>query len=77
VPGSNVTHVNRLGWAPLLEAIILGDGGPRHTECVRLLLDAGADPNLADSGGVTPLAHAEQRGPEEIAALLVAAGGHG
>jgi ankyrin repeat protein len=70
-----VDHINRLHWTALLEAIILGDGGARHTECVRLLLAAGADPNLADGGGVTPLAHARRRGFGEMAALLEAAGG--
>lgn len=70
-----IDHVNRLGWTALLEAIILGDGGPRHTEVVRLLLTAGADPNRADGGGTTPLAHAERRGFGAIAALLRAAGG--
>ncbi len=67
-------HVNRLGWTALLEAIILGDGGPRHTEVVRLLIDAAADVNLAGGGGVTPLAHARQRGYNEIVTLLEQAG---
>jgi uncharacterized protein len=70
-----IDHVNRLGWSALLEAVILGDGGPRHTEIVRLLLSHGAAPNLADREGVTPLAHAEQRGQLAVAALLRAAGG--
>ncbi len=70
----DINHVNRLGWTALLEAIILGDGGPRHTAVVRLLVEAGADVNLADSDGVTPLAHAERRGFEEIIAILETAG---
>src|ERR1041384_2698185 len=41
-------HVNRLGWTALLEAVILGDGGPVHTEIVRLLVEAGANVNIAD-----------------------------
>ena len=69
----DVDHVNRLGWTALLEAIILSDGGPAHQEIVRMLLDAGADPDLADGDGVTPLAHARSRGYDAIAALLVAA----
>ena len=67
-------HVNRLGWTGLLEAIVLSDGGPAHQEIVRLLLDAGADPDLADGDRVTPLAHARARGFTAIAALLEAAG---
>jgi ankyrin repeat protein len=70
----DVNHVNRLGWTALLEAILLGDGGPAHTEIVRLLLAHRADPNRADGQGVTPLAHAEQRGQREIAKLLRDAG---
>jgi ankyrin repeat protein len=70
----DVDHVNRLGWTALLEAIILSDGGPAHQEIVGLLLEAGADPDLADGEGVTPLAHARSRGYDEIAAQLVAAG---
>ena len=69
-----IDHVNRLGWTALLEAIILGDGGPRHTEVVRLLVAAGADVNLADSRGVTPLAHARQRVQPTIIAILEPAG---
>jgi uncharacterized protein len=70
-----IEHVNRLGWTALLEAVILGDGGPAHTEIVRLLLAAGADPNRADREGVSPLAHAEQRGQLAVADLLRRRGG--
>lgn len=70
----DVNHVNNLGWTALLEAIILGDGGPERTEVVRLLIEAGADVNLPDSHGVTPLAHARQRGYTVIIDLLQAAG---
>ena len=72
--GVDPDHVNRLGWTALLEAIILGDGGPRHTEIVRLLLAGGASVNIADGHGVTPLAHARARGQSTIAAMLAAAG---
>lgn len=71
----DVNHINNLGWTCLLEIVILGDGGPRHVEVTRLVLGAGADPNIADRDGVTPLQHASRRGQREIAALIEAAGG--
>ena len=74
--GVAVDHVNRLGWTALLEAIVLSKGGLAHQDIVRQLIAAGADVNLADHGGVTPLAHAERRGYRTIAADLRAAGGH-
>ncbi|CAM3823656.1 ankyrin repeat domain-containing protein [Deinococcus frigens] len=69
----DVNHVNNLGWTALLEAVILGDGGPTHTEIVRELLAHGADRRTADRGGVTPLQHARQRGYAEMVRLLGAA----
>jgi uncharacterized protein len=71
----NIDHVNRLGWTALLEAVILGNGGPRHTESVRLIVTAGANVNLADRDGVTPLAHARRRGYDAMVAILEQAGG--
>jgi uncharacterized protein len=70
----DVDHVNRLGWTAVLEAIILGDGGPAHTEIVRLLVAHGASVQRADAQGVTPLAHAEQRGQRTIIEILKRAG---
>lgn len=69
--GINVDHVNRLGWTALLEAVILGDGGPRHQQVVQVLLEAGADPTIPDSDGVTALEHARSKGHDEIARILV------
>ncbi len=71
----DVNHVNDLGWTCLLEIVILGDGGPRHIEVAKLVLAAGADPNIADKDGVSPLAHARAKGQSEIARLIEAAGG--
>jgi uncharacterized protein len=68
-----VNHINRLGWTALHEAIILGDGGPHHTEVVRLLVKAGADVNLPDSRG-TPLEHAQKSHFTKISQILMAAG---
>ncbi len=53
--------------------MILGDGGPRHTETVRALVEAGADPAIADRQGLTPLQHAKARGYGAIAAVIEAA----
>jgi ankyrin repeat protein len=41
-------------------------------EAVRLLLDAGADPSLATSDGITPLLRAARKGQLEVLRLLVA-----
>jgi ankyrin repeat protein len=65
-----VNHVNRIGWTALHEAIILGGGDARHTEVVQMLVEAGADINLADKDGITPLAHAKNRGYAEMVAIL-------
>ncbi len=70
-----VDHVNNLGWTCLLEIVILGDGGPRHVEVTKLVLAAGANTNIADKDGVTPLTHARRRGQAEVARLIAAAGG--
>jgi uncharacterized protein len=70
----NVDHVNDLGWTGLLEAVILGDGSAPYQEIVGLLIAGGADVNLADKDGTTPLQHALDRGQSEIAAILRSAG---
>jgi len=67
-------HVNRLGWTALLEAIILGNGDAKHVEVVRRLVAAGVDVNRADGSGVTPLAHARDKGYQDMVDLLAAAG---
>ncbi len=74
-PNIPVNHVNNLGWTALIEAIVLGRGGPDHQEMVRMLLAAGADPNLPDGQRRSPLTLARERGYGEIAKLLEAAGG--
>jgi ankyrin repeat protein len=67
----DIDHVNNLGWTALLEAVILGDGGPVYQEIVGLLVEAGAK-NIADNDGITPLDHARQRGFTEIARRIEA-----
>ena len=60
--GAPLDHVNNLHWTALIEAVVLGDGGPRHQRVVQDLLAAGANPQLADRDGRTPLALARSRG---------------
>jgi ankyrin repeat protein len=68
--GVPVNHVNNLGWTAMQEAILLNSGGPRQREVVRLLLAAGADPDIRDPEGRTALQNAERLGFGEIAAIL-------
>jgi ankyrin repeat protein len=72
--GAPLDHVNNLGWTALIESIVLGDGGPRHVATLRALVAAGANVNLADRAGATPLALARGRGYREMEAILTAAG---
>lgn len=68
--GAPLDHVNNLCWTALMEAVVLGDGGSDHQEVVRLLLDAGADPLIADCNGVTALSNARARGYSAMVRLL-------
>ncbi len=68
--GFPVNHVNRLGWTALMEAVILGNGSQKYQEIVQILKDNGADLNIPDHSGKTPLQHAESLGFKEIAAIL-------
>ncbi len=68
--GSPLDHVNNLVWTALIEAVVLGDGGERHVEIVRALVEAGADKTIADRRGTTPRQLAEQRGYAAMVDLL-------
>ncbi|MNZ93033.1 Ankyrin repeats (3 copies) [compost metagenome] len=70
----DVNHVNHLGWTALLEAIILNNGDERQQQTVQLLIDHGADVNIPDHDGVTPLQHAHEKGFKEIEQILLKAG---
>jgi uncharacterized protein len=67
-------HVNNLGWTALIESIVLGDGGARHLATLQALVDAGANVNIADRNGMSPLHLAEGNGYREMAEVLRAAG---
>ncbi|MEY1195424.1 ankyrin repeat domain-containing protein [Providencia rettgeri] len=70
----NVNHTNFVGWTPLLEAIVLNDGGEKQQQIVKLLLDHGANPHMTDKYGKKPLELAREKGYNEIAELLIASG---
>ncbi|UPJ47412.1 ankyrin repeat domain-containing protein [Bradyrhizobium sp. 200] len=67
-------HVNNLQWTALIESIVLGDGGKNHTETLRALVDAGANVNIPDGSGSTPLKLARSRGYRDMTAILERAG---
>lgn len=68
--GAPLDHINNLGWTALIEAIVLGDGGRRHIETVRVLVEAGANKSIADRDGRIPVELAEARGYAETTAIL-------
>ena len=68
--GAPLDHVNNLAWTALIEAVVLGDGGPDHTKTVEILVEAGADKTIGDRDGVTPLQHATARGYTDMIVLL-------
>lgn len=72
--GAPLDHVNNLHWTAVIESIVLGDGGRRHQETLRALIAAGANLQLADRGGNTPLQLARGRGHGEMVKMLEAAG---
>jgi ankyrin repeat protein len=68
--GAPLDHVNNLGWTALIESIVLGDGGARHTATLKALVEAGAGTQVADRDGRTPLALAQSRGYRDMVAIL-------
>ena len=72
--GAPLDHVNNLGWTALIESIVLGNGGRNHTDTLEALVKAGANVNLPDRAGVTPLRLAKGRGYAEMVRILEAAG---
>ena len=72
--GAPLDHVNNLRWTALIEAIVLGNGGARHVETVRALVAAGANSNLPDGQGATPLMLARSRRYTDMVQILEKAG---
>jgi len=72
--GAPLDHVNNLGWTAVIESIVLGDGGARHQSTLQALVDAGANLNIADRAGTTPLALARSRNYRAMVEILTKAG---
>ncbi|MDP3170660.1 MAG: ankyrin repeat domain-containing protein [Polaromonas sp.] len=72
--GAPLDHVNNLHWTAAIEAVVLGDGGRRHQASLQALIAAGANLNLTDRHGNTPLQLARSRGYVEMVKMLERAG---
>jgi ankyrin repeat protein len=72
--GAPLDHVNNLHWTALIESIVLGQGGSRHVATLQALVQAGADTQLADRSGRTPLQLARERGYQPMVEILLKAG---
>jgi ankyrin repeat protein len=68
--GAPLDHRNRAGWTAVMETVRLGRGDARHVATLRALVAAGADVNLADRDGMTPLQYARNRGFTEMIGIL-------
>lgn len=72
--GAPLDHVNNLHWTAAIESVVLGNGGPRHQETLRALINAGANVQLTDRQGNTPLQLARSRGYTDMVKMLEQAG---
>jgi uncharacterized protein len=72
--GAPLNHVNNLHWTAVIEAIVLGVGGSRHRATLKALIEAGANLQLRDRHGNTPLQLARSRGYAEMIRMLETAG---
>ena len=72
--GAPLDHVNNIKWTALIESIVLGDGGSRHTATLKALVMAGANVNLGDGNGRSPLQLAKRSNYREMVEILLAAG---
>ena len=72
--GAPLDHINNLNWTALIESIVLGDGGKNHRLTLKALVDAGADVNISDGRGNSPLTLARKHGYAAMVEILLAAG---
>lgn len=71
--GADVTPASRNGGFTALHSAVADDEGPAAKEIVRMLLEAGADPNARNASGGTPLHTAGFTGNIAIIQMLLAA----
>lgn len=72
--GAPLDHVNNLHWTAVIESIVLGNGGQRHQATLAALISAGANLQLTDRQGHTPLELARDRGYMAMVLMLERAG---
>ncbi|WP_238587688.1 ankyrin repeat domain-containing protein [Caenimonas sp. SL110] len=72
--GAPLDLVNNLHWTAVIESIVLGNGGARHQATLNALIGAGANLQLKDREGKTPLQLAQGRGYAEMVRALQKAG---
>ncbi|XP_044147494.1 ankyrin repeat domain-containing protein 50-like [Bufo gargarizans] len=72
--GANVNACDLEGRSALAVACLCIPTGQRHPQLVSVLLERGADPQLEDKEGLTPLLVAAYEGQDEVAELLLEAG---
>jgi ankyrin repeat protein len=72
--GAPLDRVNKLGYTALIGSIVVGSGDRKHVATLKTLIAGGANVNLADRTGTTPLALARARDYREMIALLEGAG---
>ncbi len=72
--GAPLDLVNNLHWTAVIESIVLGNGGARHQATLKALIDAGANLQLSDRQGNTPLQLSKSRGYGDMAKMLERAG---
>jgi ankyrin repeat protein len=68
--GAKVDALDAFGNTPMWRATIAAPRNPGCVECIGLLLEAGADPDMANSSGVSPRVLAQDPGQEAALRLI-------
>jgi ankyrin repeat protein len=68
--GAQLDYLDKRGQTALIAAVVGGDGSRRYVATLKGLVAAGANANVGDRTGATPLALAKARGYREMVAIL-------